>query len=1007
MAKQQAGAGDRLIRLPFPIKGTDQGWALGDQPPLTTPNLLNVRALDWRQRQGGGKRAGTAKAFMNIAGESMARRINGMGVLNRARAAPGSSVGSFETLDDSFTVPGVAAPADIGTDWHCFEESGITGSGPNYDVDIETLGGAKRLVFNPTTGVGDYFGAAIAYATTNDITVTIRGDGNFSTTNANNGASGETAGVGPFVRGSNRLQNCIGCRLRRNGATSAIIDIVSVTGNVVAILASSSAITTSSPGTTANDLSIRLVDTGAAVVATVNWPTQDSGGSWTNVVVSHTISTFSGNTRAGVAMMGVASWTTFASGHRAVVRVQAIKIVPPSPTVVHQLLGTTTTSPAPLRYFIPDGWTGTNIETNGTQTNVVGFANQSTTPSDNVPRVDTSNDELTGCDTNPDDRTGFLIRTGDVTNYGVEVRHLSDHVTTDKSDRIDFVTRVASDFKSGIVTTLPNGAGSTNRGASEMMGCSNNQFIKFVNGAKTTLESINESWCWRAGNYVRCVDDANTISIYVNGMLMQSYVAGTVTGVAGTGVGAFPVDINTTYGGFGFRLIESEAISATDVGEVDSTVVVCTTGYVDAGRISAGSLSRCTGVGLYNPVVQFASFAAKFYAVDGVASKIIDPDALTVEDYTATNGTAPTGCRLICLYRGRVFQARQSSNPAIWFCARVGFPRDYDYLNSNGNGGTSTAANYGTNADVGVPGDSITALIPFSDDYLYFGCGSSVWMLEGDPGYGGAIQNVSYRTGIVGPRAFAFDDNGNLYFMGAAGIYRIERGAKNPINITGRRLILLLDSVNFSTTFCQLAWDASGGYLHIFLTPTDGTTAGTHCVYDPSTPEGGGWWLDKYPADFGPWAVAEINGVADEDRRIIIGGNDGYVRRPVDGTFTDDGTAIDSWVEIGPFQLDGGSVYSMVTELQAMIGAGSESVTWYWFTGDSPEEVASQTFGSEVASGTWTNTGSIDGFQPPVGLRQTGGAHKIRIRQNTASVTGRWSIEQIRATLMPTGRRRL
>lgn len=49
----------RRAELKFPIKGIDRGWANSDQPPITSPDLNNVRAVDTQlSRIRGGQRPG-------------------------------------------------------------------------------------------------------------------------------------------------------------------------------------------------------------------------------------------------------------------------------------------------------------------------------------------------------------------------------------------------------------------------------------------------------------------------------------------------------------------------------------------------------------------------------------------------------------------------------------------------------------------------------------------------------------------------------------------------------------------------------------------------------------------------------------------------------------------------------------------------------------------------------------------------------------------------------------
>ncbi len=52
------------VRIPFPLKGKDENWAVSGQPPLTSPNLQNVRPRDVQdKRSRGGQRPGLRKVM--------------------------------------------------------------------------------------------------------------------------------------------------------------------------------------------------------------------------------------------------------------------------------------------------------------------------------------------------------------------------------------------------------------------------------------------------------------------------------------------------------------------------------------------------------------------------------------------------------------------------------------------------------------------------------------------------------------------------------------------------------------------------------------------------------------------------------------------------------------------------------------------------------------------------------------------------------------------------------
>ena len=52
------------VTIPFPMKGKDENWAMGGQPPLTSPDLQNVRPRDVQdKRSRGGQRPGVRKVM--------------------------------------------------------------------------------------------------------------------------------------------------------------------------------------------------------------------------------------------------------------------------------------------------------------------------------------------------------------------------------------------------------------------------------------------------------------------------------------------------------------------------------------------------------------------------------------------------------------------------------------------------------------------------------------------------------------------------------------------------------------------------------------------------------------------------------------------------------------------------------------------------------------------------------------------------------------------------------
>jgi len=132
-------------------------------------------------------------------------------------------------------------------------------------------------------------------------------------------------------------------------------------------------------------------------------------------------------------------------------------------------------------------------------------------------------------------------------------------------------------------------------------------------------------------------------------------------------------------------------------------------------------------------------------------------------------GSMPTKAYLGCLYRGRVVLSGNPNAPFQWYMSRQANPWDWQYYTND-----AQSAVMGGNSDAGELGDIIRALIPYRDDYLIFGCSTSIWCLMGDPAEASAsINEIDLTVGMFGANSWCFDGSGNLYFWGTNGIYKM------------------------------------------------------------------------------------------------------------------------------------------------------------------------------------------------------------------------------------------
>lgn len=195
--------------------------------------------------------------------------------------------------------------------------------------------------------------------------------------------------------------------------------------------------------------------------------------------------------------------------------------------------------------------------------------------------------------------------------------------------------------------------------------------------------------------------------------------------------------------------------------------------------------------------------------------KIVDPSAETVTLWRAAaeKGQTPNDCPIVCRYRDRMVLA----GGGVWYMSRAADPLDWDY-------GADTAdplrAVSGANAEAGQVPAPITAVAPWLDDYLVFGCRSSLWVMRGDPVYGGLIHNLSHNVGIIDRAAWCWGPSGELLFLSADGIYRLPPGAEgNPEPVSRTRLPDELRDINTDLYEVTLVYDVAEHGVHVFVTP--------------------------------------------------------------------------------------------------------------------------------------------------------------------------------------------
>lgn len=422
----------------------------------------------------------------------------------------------------------------------------------------------------------------------------------------------------------------------------------------------------------------------------------------------------------------------------------------------------------------------------------------------------------------------------------------------------------------------------------------------------------------------------------------------------------------------------NDVVVVTNVSGGGAVAGVYKISSVASGEVTL-TTSWCTGVG-----------ATCYYSIQR-APKVIDPIANTIAILTATAGTAPTGCRLVCRYRDRIVWAGDPDNPHLWYMSRLGDGYDYDYGADPDDLGKAIA---GSVAEAGRIGEPVLALIPHTDDYLIFGCTNSMWVLSGDPAYGGQINNLSQTIGCVSGKAWCRGPGGEVIFLSRDGIYMIQSGGSSyPVSISRERIPEELLNVDPDLYAVNLVYDPQMRGVHIYRTRSSTDTT-DQWFFDWETK---GFWRWQVPSTREPMRVLYYASDRAHQTGVLLGCRDGYIRRYEDRNDTDEGTEITSYVLLGPIGLSSNDYNEgVLQEILGVMALESGSVTWSVQTAYTAEESVDAT---ALWTGTWTAGRNISQHPRARGMAM---CLKLENAQNR-----RWAVESVTAKVVEGGKVRM
>jgi len=448
-----------------------------------------------------------------------------------------------------------------------------------------------------------------------------------------------------------------------------------------------------------------------------------------------------------------------------------------------------------------------------------------------------------------------------------------------------------------------------------------------------------------------------------------------------------PLSINTTFvvlvDGLrprDTRLLVAAGGSVARVDRVTNTAVIVTAG--------TDSLSASA------PRIFSSVFYPNLYYADGESTAYYNSATGFIDDWTnhLMAGDLPVDANgkrhtLIANSGARLVLAGVAGDPQSWFMSALNNALDFDYSPETT---SATQAVSGNSSDAGNMQDVINCLMPWERDYLVIGMDNSIAQLTGNPAAGGRFDRISDVTGVAWGRPYSQHPDKSLWFIGSrGGLYRMGLGDRNPERISSTSIDERLADTDMANTLIEMEWDDRlQGFLIVF-TPLDQTTAAVHYLFDTRNKA---WFPWRHAtASHNPKCLHLLDGDDPLDRTLLLGSWDGYVRSVSYDSDDDDGTAIDSYVLIGPLQMEE-MIPILLTGLSGVLSNTAANVTFSVHAGDSAEEALAATAVYSGILGAGRNRWSR--------RRVTG--HSIYVKLQNSVLDETWAMEAIHVTVAQT-----
>lgn len=421
-------------------------------------------------------------------------------------------------------------------------------------------------------------------------------------------------------------------------------------------------------------------------------------------------------------------------------------------------------------------------------------------------------------------------------------------------------------------------------------------------------------------------------------------------------------------------------VSGSDVRVVtESTNVIATGG---SGVVDAGA-----------QYVQCLRAGDDIVIVDGksvLAYKLRDGEVETLKPTSA--GEVPQRPKLAMFWRHRLVLGNLADAPGQYVASRLGNIRDWDLRIVNP---TATQAFAGSATRAGEAEDAITAMIPVWDDLAFIGCNSRILRITGDPQDGGNIHKVTDSQGIAFGDAWCKDAQGRVFVFGTnpPGLYQLVVDG-DPVPLSRHTLEESeFAGIDFNTHRIVLAWNPIDRGVHIFRVAWGAASQNvTHWFWEEKTHRlvsFGPLWTDRFFTTLKqPSALTFLGG--DDSRHLLLGGEDGYIRKWDPAARGDDGDPIDSFALLAasPKTIEGYT--HRMREAVVVLAGDQEGCRMELFASDTADDIGTAIQAVTLAPG-----------RNALRRRVAGAYLWLRLR---AAGFGPWAFEEGSVDLVPSGR---